>query len=154
MGETFRRIIGKTISCILKLDIQEVAGPLQTFTGLKSGAEAAVHYMQEQYRVESSEAVILVDASNAFNSVNRQVLLHNLQILCPQFSKVAINMYRQTCRMFVAGTEIHSQEGTTQGDNLAMTLFALGTLPLLATLYLFYFFKFLFFKFFSFTSDT
>ena len=59
MGETFRRIIGKTIGWILKLDIQEVAGPLQTCTGLKSGAEAAVHYMQEQYRVESSEAVIL-----------------------------------------------------------------------------------------------
>ena len=134
VGETFRQIIGKTIGWILKLDIQEVAGPLQTCTGLKSGAEAAVHYMQEQYRVKSSEAVILVDVSNAFNSVNRQALLRNLKILCPQFSKVAFNMYRRPCRMFVAGTEIQSQEGTTQGDNLAMALFALGTLPLLATL--------------------
>ena len=134
VGETFRRIIGKTIGWILKLEIQEVAGPLQTCIGLKSGAEAAVHYMQEQYRMESSEAVILVDASNAFNSVNRQALLHNLQILCPQFSKVAINMYRRSCKMFVAGTEIQSQEGTTQGDNLAMALFAPGTLSLLATL--------------------
>ena len=139
VGETFRRIIGETIGWILKLDIQEVAGLLQTCTGLKSGVEAAVHYMPEQYRVESSEAVILVnvdgvDASNAFNSVNRQALLHNLQILCPQFSKVAINMYRRPCRKFVAGTEIQSQEGTTQGDNLSMALFALGTLPLLATL--------------------
>ena len=104
------------------------------YRGLKIGAEAAVHYMQEKYRVESSEAVILVDASNAFNSVNRQALLHNLQILCPQFSKVAINMYRRPCRMFVAGTEIQSQEGTTQGDNLAMALFVLGFLPLLSTL--------------------
>ena len=32
VGETFRRIIGKTICWILKLDIQEVAGPLQTCT--------------------------------------------------------------------------------------------------------------------------
>ena len=114
VGETFRRIIGKTIGWMLKLDIQEVAGTLQTCTrctGLKSGAEAAVHYMQEQYRVESSVAFILVDASNAFNSVNRQALLHNLQILCPQFSKVAINMYRRPCRMFVAGKGIQSKEG-------------------------------------------
>ena len=81
-----------------------------------------------------AEAVILVDASTAFNSVNRAVLLHNIRVLCPEFSTIAINMYRSPCRLFVGGTEISSLEGTTQGDNLAMSLFAIGTLPVLRRL--------------------
>ena len=73
----------------------------------------------------------MVDASNAFNIVNRHVMLHNLQRQCPEFAPIAINMYRRPSRLFVSGSEILSQEGTTQGDNLAMHLFAMGTLPIL-----------------------
>ena len=40
VGKILRRIIGKTIAWTLKDDIQEAAGPLQTGTGLKNGAEA------------------------------------------------------------------------------------------------------------------
>ena len=40
-------------------------------------------------------------------------------------------MYRNTSRLFVSGSEIISQEGATQGDNLAMHLFAMATLPIL-----------------------
>ena len=78
--------------------------------------------------------MILVDASNAFNSVNRQALLHNVRVICPELSIIAINMYRTTCRLFDGGSEILSQEGTTQGDNLAMSLFAIATLPVLRKL--------------------
>ena len=73
----------------------------------------------------------MVDASNAFNIVNRRVMLHNLQRQCPEFAPIAINMYRRPSRLFVSGSEILSQEGTTQGDNLAMHLFAMATLPIL-----------------------
>ena len=45
-------------------------------------------------------------------------------------------MYRSPSRLFVCGTEIASTEGTTQGDNLAMSLFALGTIPILRRLQL------------------
>ena len=39
-----------------------------------------------------------------------------------------ISMYRTSTRLFIAGgEEILSQEGTTQGDNLAMSFFASGT---------------------------
>jgi hypothetical protein len=134
IGEILRRIVGKTLSWVLKSDIQDTAGPLQVCTGLKSGAEAAIHFMRDQFKLDASEAVIMVDASNAFNAVNREVLLHNIQILCPEFSTIAINMYRAYSRLFVCGTEIASAEGTTQGDNLAMSLFAIGTLPILRRL--------------------
>ena len=132
MGEILRRIIGKCIGWVLKTDIQEAAGPLQMATGLQSGAEAAIHAMKEIYEHEDTEAVILVDASNAFNSLNRSAALHNIQIICPQFSIILINTYRLPVRMVIYGSkDILSVEGTTQGDNLAMSFYALGNVPLL-----------------------
>ena len=131
IGETFRRIVGKTLSWVLKNDIQEAAGPLQVCEGVKSGAEAAIHFIREQFEMDAAEAVIMADASNAFNSLNRNVMIHNLQVICPEISTVTINMYRKPIRLFVNGTEIVSMEGTTQGDNLAMPIFALSTLPIL-----------------------
>ena len=134
IGETIRRIVGKSLSWVLKDVIQETTGPLQVCTGLKSGGEAAIHFIREQFEADSAEAVILVDASNAFNSLNRQVMMHNIQILIPEFATIAINMYRVPSKLFVTGEVIMSSEGTTQGDNLAMSLFAIGTLPILRLL--------------------
>ena len=36
---------------------------------------------------------VLVDATNAFNSLNRQTTLRNIQYLCPSFSTILINMH-------------------------------------------------------------
>ena len=78
VDEVLRRIMGKAIYWILKDDIQESAEPLETATGLKAGAEAAIHSMRPIFEDPSTEAVILVDAKNAFNSINRKVALHNI----------------------------------------------------------------------------
>ena len=135
VGEILRRIIGKAIGWVLNSDIQEAAGPLQASAGLKGGAEAAIHVMRDIFNEESTDGVILVDASNAFNSLNRQVALHNIQYICPPFATVLINTYRMSSRLFVTGgREISSQEGTTQGDNLAMAFYGLATKPLLEQL--------------------
>ena len=112
VGEVLRRIIGKTIGWVLNQDIQEAASPLQASTGLKGGAEAAIHVMRDIFNEESTDGVILVDASNAFNTLNRQVALHNIQYICPPFATVLINTYRMSSRLFVTGgREIASQEG-------------------------------------------
>ena len=60
------------------------------------------------------EAALLVDASNAFNSINRKAALHNIAILCPSLSTVLHNVYGAAARLFVTGEgEIPSTEGTT-----------------------------------------
>ena len=77
--------------------------------------------MRDIFHSEDTEGVILIDASNAFNSLNRQVALHNIQMLCPTLSTYVMNIYRQSTRLFIIGGQvINFQEGTTQGDNLAM----------------------------------
>ena len=51
--------------------------------GQDAGAEAAIHAMHDIYSTEESEAVLLIDAENAFNSINRSVMLNNISIICP-----------------------------------------------------------------------
>ena len=135
IGEILRRIIGKSIGWVLSSDIQEAGGSLQASTGLKGGAEAAIHLMRDIFNENETDGVILVDASNAFNSMNRQVALHNIRYICLPFSIALINTYRIPSRLFVSGgKEMSSQEGTTQGDNLAMSFYGLGINPLLKSL--------------------
>ncbi len=132
--EVIRRIVGKAISWVLKPDIQKAAGPLQVCTGLKGGAEAAIHSMKDLFSMEENDAVILVDATNAFNTLNRIIALHNIQFICLSFAKILINTYRAPARLFISGgAELQSEEGTTHGDNLAMVFYALGTNLLLTT---------------------
>ena len=68
--ETARRIIAKAILLVTRGDIQEAAGPLQLCAGQIAGAEAAVHATREAFLNSNTEGVLLVDASNAFNSLN------------------------------------------------------------------------------------
>ena len=73
-----------------------------------------------------------MDAFNAFNNLNRQLALANIFTLCPVFSRVLINTYRSDAKLFVGGETILSQEGTTQGDPLAMAMYALALVPMIA----------------------
>ena len=132
IGEVTRQIVGKCISWVLCKDIQQTAGPPKAATGLQGGAEAAIHSMKLIFEQESTDGVILVDASNASNWLNRKAALHNIRIKCPEFSTVLINTYRLPVRMFIQnGGKILSVEGATQVDNLAMSFYALGTSILL-----------------------
>ena len=131
IGEIVRRIIGKAIVTTITEDIQEAAGPLQVCAGHISGCEAAVHAMRQVYESQQTEAVILVDASNAFNALNRNAALRNIQHLCPSLSKILINTYRDDTQLFIDGSTLYSQEGTTQGDPLAMAMYAVAITPLI-----------------------
>jgi len=128
VGEVLRRIIGKTISRHTMDKIKEAAGPLQTCAGFGAVAEAAVHAMRATFEADGTDAVMLIDAENAFNSLNRSAALHNIRIICPEITTYLLNMYRKPSELFITGGEtILSQEGTTQGDPLAMPWYSLAT---------------------------
>ena len=76
----------------------------------------------------------LVDATNAFNTLNREVALRNILHLCPSLGRVLINTYRDGAQLYIDGESIASAEGTTQGDPLAMAMYALGVKPLIETM--------------------
>ena len=71
---------------------------------------------------------------NAFNSINRETAIRNIQHLCPPIAKILINTYREDIQLFIDGATILSQEGTTQGDPLAMAMYAIAITPLIRSL--------------------
>ena len=131
IGETVRRIIGQATARVLSNDIQAAAGPLQLCAGHQSGCESAIHAMRQVFDSSETEAIILVDAKNTFNSLNRQVTLRNIHHLCPSLSRILINTYREDIRLFMNGETLLSQEGTTQGDPLATAMYAIAVNPLI-----------------------
>ena len=134
IGETVRRIMARAILSVLKDDIKKAAGPIQLCAGQESGCEAAIHALNQIFEDPNTDAVLLVDASNAFNSLNRETALRNIQALCPALSTVLINTYREDIPLFIGGKTLLSQEGTTQGDPLAMAMYALAVTPLIKDL--------------------
>ena len=132
IGEVLRRIFGKALMQVIKGDVMKSAGSLQVCAGQRAGSEAAVHAMNKLFEEEETDAVLLVDASNAFNSLNCDVFIHNVRVLCPAMSTYLTNCYKRRSRLFVVGgMEIASDEGTTQGDPLAMPAYAVGLIPLM-----------------------
>ena len=114
VGEVLRRIMGKCVTKVTKPDVIDASGSLQVCAGHKSGSEAAIHAMRELFEHDNSDAVLLIDASNAFNSLNRAAALHNIRVLCPSIATYAINTDREPARLFiVGGQELRSSEGTT-----------------------------------------
>ena len=73
--------------------------------------EAAVHAMCNIFEEDDCDAFLLVDAENAFNSINRCAKL--ISGLCPIASVYAYNYARPFA---VGGKELKSKEGMTQED--------------------------------------
>ena len=106
-------------------EIQEAAGSIQLCFGQTSGIEAAVHSMKQAYEDEAVEALLLLDATNAFNCLNREAALRNIQ------HTILININRKPSHLYMDGSTLLSQEGTTQRDPLAMSMYAIGIIPLI-----------------------
>ena len=72
-----------------------------------------IHALGQTFAAMGTDAVLLVDAHNAFNRLNLRVALNNIQFVCPSLSTILIDMYHLPERMFVTvGIKLSSEEGT------------------------------------------
>ena len=69
--------------------------------------------MNKIFDDDITEAMLFVDASNAFYCLNRRITLHNCQYICPALSQTLINTYREASLLFCDGQTLLSKEGTT-----------------------------------------
>ena len=95
VGDTLRRIIGKTVCLVTRCDLEYVCGTSQ-LCGVKSGIDAAVYTILDLVNEHSDDGwgVLLIDASNAFNNINRRAALWNSRVLWPNCSLFLFNCYR------------------------------------------------------------
>ena len=71
------RIIAKAVSTNTrsKGGIMGAAGPIQVCASQPAGVEAAIHAVHSWYEDDGTESILLVDGSNAFNTLNWQAAL-------------------------------------------------------------------------------
>ena len=85
VGEIPQRIVGKIVLRVARQDLQHAADSSQLCAGQIGGCEAAVHAMKQIFASPSVDGVLLVDATNTFNELNRQVTLCNVDLHLPLF---------------------------------------------------------------------
>ena len=121
-----------------KIDLEETCSTDQLACGQKAGVEGTIHALSDVFddNKEDGCGMLLMDASNAFKSLNRETALWNARILWPRCSRFLFNTYRGFASLFVAGADkvIYSREGTTQGDPLAMSFYGVSLLHLIPKL--------------------
>lgn len=137
IGECLRRILSKCMIEATGSEITEACGQSQLCSGLSSGIEGAIHAMIDVFQREclasSNWGMLLVDANNAFNAVNRQLALWQARIYSPHCARFLYNTYNGHAELLFhdSDTRLYSREGVTQGDPLAMLLYAVATLPII-----------------------
>ena len=88
---------------ISKQDVIKAVGSLQVCAGQEAGAEAAIHAVHDIFKDHTTEEVLLIDAENAFNAINRKAILHNTSVACPIISTSISNRYNMTASLFIIG---------------------------------------------------
>lgn len=89
-GRSDQENLGKCVARATKQDAIDASGSLRVCAGHKSGSEAEIHAMQTIFEADDTDAVLLIDASNAFNSLNRDATVHNIRVLCPSIATYAL----------------------------------------------------------------
>ena len=118
IGEELRRIVCKALAFATGSDVAEYCGVSQLCSGLEAGIEGAVHAIRELFEDNrgSCWGVLLVDAKNAFNSLNRAAALWNVRVQWPRCSRFLFNTYRGYASLVLQGSSesILSKEGVSQ----------------------------------------
>ena len=101
--EVLLRIAAKMIVVHAKDNVVASMGSLQVCTGHEAGCESLIHAMRTNYKEHSAEALCLGDPSNAFNSANRNVFLHNVKIIFPSIAWYGKNCHSFGNQLFIIG---------------------------------------------------
>ena len=119
-----RRLIAKVVASTLKKDLQQLVSPLQAVLVLKLSVK--LQFMRcEKVSTRKSVEAFYSDEENAFNSLNRKAALHNIQISCHEILVFILNFCLKASCLFYDEGGTSSDDGTTQGDAVAMVMYAL-----------------------------
>jgi hypothetical protein len=130
VGDTLRRTIGKVLLRTSRSKAEVgVLAPRQCGVGVPGAAEHVGMAMQAFARAhpEGDWVALQVDVRNAFNCIQRPVMLEQCARKCPAAFPWLQWCYSQPCRLLCQGsTLVWSTRGVHQGDTMGPLGFALG----------------------------
>ena len=102
--------------------------------GLKAGINGAVQGVQSIWDEKSTTKdwlLLLVDAKNAFNNINRFRMMWTIRHLWPSGARFLFNFYCHWSLLVLRNGNgvdsfLHSSKGVMQGEPLAMILYGIG----------------------------
>ena len=117
MDKLYEEILGCTVMETFRRSILEIAGDLQFWAGQPVGFKIAAHALSSIFSEEDSDAILFVDADNAFNRINWNVMLLINRIISPITATYVINSYNREARLFISGGEEISLRYYTKRSN-------------------------------------
>ena len=85
IGEVIWRVMGKCVMHVTKPDVIDASGSLQVCAEHIGGNEAVIDTMRSILDADETDVVLLIDASNAFNALNRAAALHPSAVSDPGY---------------------------------------------------------------------
>ena len=89
--------------------------------GQKRGIEHAILSLRAAFKDSDSEAILLMDAKNAFNSLNRDLALRNIKNLCPFIYHFICKSYREPSKLLLT----NKQYSLRKAQPLAMSMYGI-----------------------------
>jgi len=106
IGELLMWLCSKLVIHVAGKDVTQSCSTDQVCGSLKAGMEGAVHVMWtlwDNFGDGKEWGLLLVDARNAFNKINRKGMLWNIHHLWARGSCFAFNCYRHLMPVLVSG---------------------------------------------------
>ena len=124
IGEVLHRLTSKCAARTVLLEAICILSPLQVGVGIPGGSEAIIHSVSEH------KHILLVNFSNAFNSVSCQVLFEEVRSQIPSLSAWMECSYGSQPILLLNNQSILSCCGVQQGDPLGPFGFSLALHPI------------------------
>ena len=127
VGCALRRLLTKAYCARTRARIKSLVQDTQLGV-LKGGYEIGVHTMRSLCTVaeHNNEGILLLDFANAFNTVDRKLMILLTAKDCPELANLTWWLYKMEPQLVTSrGDIIRSSSGTQQGCRLSNPLFAL-----------------------------
>ena len=134
VGEVLRRLTSKCLSRAVQDQAISSLTPLQVGVGVKVGCEAIVHsvahVLEDSTIPPDNRWTLLLDFSNAFNSVHRGCMFEEIRTRIPSLAPWMESCYGAQPILHMGDNQILSRCGVQQGDPLGPLGFALTLQPI------------------------
>ena len=135
VGSTLRRLSAKCAASYSSAKLVSFLGPRQLGVGIAGGCEAAVHAARRFLNSSSSSDILVkLDFSNAFNTLRRDAMLSAVFETIHELYHFCHLAYSNSSFLKFGPHTILSEEGPQQGDPLGPLLFCITVQPMLSSL--------------------